>query len=89
MLNEKGKLITAGILFAVAIVLGLCTACVPVPRTIPPGLSTWAAQKAAKLARCYDAGHRGQSILECMGDYAADRGTYACERTRAAVTQDH
>lgn len=65
----------------------LLLACGPIPRTLPPGLATWAHDKAAKLVHCYDAGHRGQELLRCLGTYAPDRGTYACERTAALVSE--
>jgi hypothetical protein len=72
---------------ALALLASSLTACVPVPRTLPPALSTWAARKAALLSDCVASGHRGQALLGCMGDYAADRGTYACERTAAEATR--
>jgi hypothetical protein len=65
----------------------LLSSFVPIPRSIPPALQSWAAQKAARLATCYDAGHRRQALLECMGDFAPDRGTYACERVAHAISE--
>ena len=49
-------------------------------------LKTWAAQKAEKLATCYAEGWRRQELIACLGSYAVDRGTYACERTAALAS---
>ena len=76
------------VFFAVVAAAILLLACQPIPRTIPPGLERWAAEKAKRLATCVAAGHRGQAILRCLADYAPDRGTYACERAARAVTGD-
>lgn len=64
----------------------LLVGCKPVPRSLPPMLKTWAAEKAQRLSECYAAGHRRQALLECLGDYSTDRGTYACERAAALAS---
>ena len=61
--------------------------CVPQIPPMPPALRDWAAEKAAALATCTAQGHRGHDLLRCLGTYAEDRGTYACERANTATAE--
>lgn len=79
-----GKLILS-IIFLGGAAMTQC-ACVPIPRTLPPGLKAWATEKAIKIGTCTARGHRGQDLIDCVGEFAADRGTYACERLRETAT---
>lgn len=79
------KLALALIGLSIVSVPVLMVKCVSIPSTIAPVLAEWAARKAERLAHCVADGKRGSDLLGCLGGYARDRGTYACERVRVAL----
>ncbi len=67
------------------VIAAMLTGCASIPSMIAPALAQWAAFKAERLAHCVAQGKRGSDLLACLGDYAEDRGTYACERARVTL----
>lgn len=83
---KRKALIGLAMLVSLAAGSAVCSCgTVPIPPELPPMLEAWARAKAERLAACKAAGYQGREILVCLGDYAADRGTFACERVREAI----
>ena len=82
------KLYFAWLSLAIILLVGIPVTmanCVSIPSTIAPALAQWAGRKAERLAHCVADGKRGSDLLTCLGEYAEDRGTYACERARVTL----
>lgn len=70
------------------VLLALLAGCTnPIPRSLPPILASWAEKKAERLGQCYVDGHRGRELIACLGEYAPNRGTYACERAATMAAE--
>jgi hypothetical protein len=83
-LNVRGRFL---LLVGLALIACGVLSCAPLPRSLPPGLASWATAKAARLTSCLEAGQRGQDLFRCLGDYAPDRGTWACERAAKEIAE--
>ena len=71
----------AFVCLALACVMAAMLACA----TLSPMLQAWATNKAARVAVCMadKAISERRAALDCLGPFADDRRTYACERANA------